>query len=194
MRCRRALILTSIVAVASFSLLAAGCGGGGSPVVANVASSTTTTQNATTQNGLVAFSRCMRSNGVPNFPDPQRVGGRSAKLTVSRLAASNPRFQAAQRACNHFLPNGGGGSQETPQQTRTRLADGLSFARCIRSHGVTRFPDPTAEGRFTVEMVQAQGIDMHSPAFLRVVQACLPASHGAITPAEVREAINHAGG
>ena len=193
MRCRRPLILSFIVAVAAFSLLAAGCGGGGSPGVVSVASSTTAATTPT-QNGIVAFSRCMRSNGVPNFPDPRRVGGRSLKLTVSRLAASNSHFPAAQRACEHLLPPGGRQPQETAQQTRTRLADGLSFARCIRSHGVARFPDPTAEGRFTVEMVRAQGIDVHSPAVLRVVQACLPAAHGAITPADVRAAINHARG
>jgi hypothetical protein len=43
-------------------------------------------------------------------------------------------------------------------------------------------------------MVQAQGIDVHSPAFLQAVQACLPASHGGLTAAKVRAAINHAGG
>jgi hypothetical protein len=190
MCCRRSLILTTVVAVAASSLLAAGCGGGGSPRVASVASSTTGA-STTTQNGLVAFSRCMRSNGMPNFPDPQRVGGRSLKLTVHRLAASNPRFQAAERTCNHLLPNGG--PQEPAQQSRTRLADELSFARCMRSHGLSRVPDPTAQGGLTVEMVQAQGIDVHSPAFLHVVQACLPASHGALTPAKVREALNNAG-
>jgi hypothetical protein len=58
---------------------------------------------------------------------------------------------------------------------------------------VSRFPDPTAQGQLTVEMVQAQGIDAHSPAVLRVVEACLPASHGWLTPAKVREAINNAG-
>ena len=98
-------------------------------------------------------------------------------------------------ACSHLLPtNGGAGSQETAQQQRTRLADGLSFARCMRNHGVARFPDPTAQGQLTVEMVQAQGIDVRSPAVLRIVQACLPASHGALTPAKVREALNNAGG
>ncbi len=64
----------------------------------------------------------------------------------------------------------------------------------MRSHGVSRFPDPTAQGDLTVEMVQAQGIDVHSPAVLRAVQACLPASHGALTPAKVRAALNNAGG
>jgi len=193
MRCRRPLTLSSVIAVAAFALLAAGCGGGGrSAGVAGVASSTTAT--TTTQNGLVAFSNCMRSNGVPNFPDPQRVGGRSLKLTVQRLAASSPRFPTAQRACNHLLPNGGDSSRGTAQQNRTRLADMLSFAKCMRGHGLTRFPDPTAQGDLSVEMVQAQGIDVHSPAVLRVVQACLPASHGLLTPAKVRGALNNAGG
>jgi hypothetical protein len=192
LRWRRPLILTSVVAVVAFSLLAAGCGGGGSPGVASVASSTTA--DTTTQNPALAFARCMRSNGVPNFPDPPRVGARSFKETVQHLAAGNPRFPGAQRACNHLLPNGGNGQQEAAQQTRTRLADELSFARCMRSHGVSRFPDPTAQAGLSVEMVQAQGIDVHSPAVLRVVQACLPASHGALTPAKVREALNNAGG
>jgi hypothetical protein len=194
MRCRRPLILTSVVAVAAFSLLAAGCGGGGSPGVANVASSTsaatTTTQNEAAV--AVAFSRCMRSHGVPTFPDPSTTEPHALKATAQRLAASNPRFTAAARACNHLLPNGGS-SQEAAQRQRTQLADELSFARCMRSRGVTRFPDPTAQGGLTVEMVQAQGIDVHSPAVLRVVQACLPASHGALTPAKVREALNNAG-
>jgi hypothetical protein len=192
MRCCRPIILTSVVAVAAFSLLAAGCGGGGSPGVASVAPSTTAA-TTTTQNGVLNFGRCMRSHGVPTFPDPSTIHPHALKATVQHLAASNPRFPAAQRACNHLLPNGGSSSQETAQQQRTRLADTLSFARCMRSHGVTRFPDPTAQGDLSVEMVQAQGIDVHSPAVLRVVQACLPASHGALTPAKVREALNHAG-
>ena len=68
----------------------------------------------------------------------------------------------------------------------------LAFARCMRSHGVTRFPDPTAQGGLTVAMVEAQGIDVRSPTVLRVVQACLPASHGALTMTKVREALNNA--
>jgi len=187
---RRPFILTSVVVVVAFALLAAGCGGGGSPQVASVGS-TTTAATTTTQNPLLAFSRCMRSNGMPNFPDPQRFVRGNVKLTIHQLAPS----QAAMSACNHLLPtNGGSGPGETAQQQRIKRADGLSFARCMRSHGVSRFPDPTAQGDLSVEMVRAQGIDVHSPAVLRVVQACLPASHGALTPAKVREALNHAGG
>jgi hypothetical protein len=60
----------------------------------------------------------------------------------------------------------------------------------MRSHGLTRFPDPPAQGDLTVAMVQAQGIDVHSPAVLAVVHTCLPASHGWLTPARVREALS----
>jgi len=195
-RRRLPLVLASIVATGMFSLLAAGCGGGGgSPGVATVTTSTgtatTATTNAATQaNGLLAFSQCMRSNGVSSFPDPQRFAGGNVKLTIHQFG-NDPKVAAAMTACNHLLPSRGG--SDTTEQSRTQLADELSFARCMRSHGVSRFPDPTPHGGLTVAMVQAQGIDVRSQAVLRVVQACLPASHGALTPAKVREALANAG-
>ncbi len=188
---RRPLILSSAATAVAFSILAAGCGGGGSPRVANVASSTTAARTMTPQDELVAYSHCMRSSGVPNFPDPERVAGRAMKLTIQRLVTSNHRFGAAARACEHLLPAGSRESQDTAQQKRVQLANELSFARCMRGHGLSRFPDPSAQGGLTVEMVQAHGIDVRSPAVLRVVRACLPASHGWLTPAKVREALNH---
>jgi len=186
---RRPLVL--IVAVVTCASLAAGCGGGGSP--AGVARLTPTTAASTTtgqSNGLLAFSRCMRANGVPGFPDPQHFADGSAKLTVHNRGR-RPAIAAAMNACDHLLPPGP--NQPTQAQLRTQLADELSFAKCMRSHGVARFPDPTAQGELSVEMVQAQGIDVHSTTVLRVVQKCLPASHGALTPAKVREAIANAG-
>jgi hypothetical protein len=193
MRHRRPLIAGSVFAVAAFALLAAGCGGGGSPGVANVASSTTA-NTTTTQTGLDAFANCMRSHGLSNFPDPDSTG-EIPKIQVVATAQANPhKFNAAQTACIHLAPNGSLGRQETAQQKRTQLADELSFARCMRTHGVARFPDPTAQGQLSVEMVQAQGIDVHAPTVLHVVQACLPASHGALTAAKVEEALKNAGG
>jgi hypothetical protein len=191
----RPLVLASAAAAAVLSLLAAGCGGGGgSPRVATVASTTSDT-TTTSQSGLLAFSQCMRTHGVPSFPDPQQLAGAGFKLTIHQDTTSSPRARTAFSACNHLLPNTGGSEpQLTPKEIRTRVADGLSFAGCMRRHGVAAFPDPTAQGQLTVEMVQAAGIDVHSPAVLRVVQTCLPASHGALTPAKVREALANAGG
>jgi hypothetical protein len=191
---RRSLVLGSAPALAALSLLAAGCGGsGGTPGVANVGTNAaTTTQNQT--GGLVAFSQCMRSHGLPSFPDPQHYADGNVKLTMHQVG-NTPQFRQAINACNQLLPaNGGGGSQQTAAQQRKQLEDELSFARCMRSHGITRFPDPTAQGQLTVAMAQAQGIDVHSTAVLRVVQACIPASHGGLTMQKVREAIDHADG
>lgn len=181
------------LALAGVAFVAAGCGGGSPSGVASVASSTAATTTAAGQNGdaLVAFARCMRSNGVASFPDPQNVGGKALKLQIHRLGTSDAHFQAAQRACNHLLPNGG--PQDTTQDSSTHLAGELSFAKCMRSHGVSNFPDPTPQGSLPIEMVQAHGVDVHSPAVLRVVRTCLPASHGALTPAKVREALRKAG-
>src|SRR5438552_16371043 len=99
MRCGRPLIVASGVAVAAFSLLAAGCGGRGAAGVASVASSTTAATTTTAQNGLLAFSQCMRSNGMPNFLDPHRFVGGNVKLTIHQLAPSHE----ALNACNHLL-------------------------------------------------------------------------------------------
>jgi hypothetical protein len=186
-RSHRPYILASAVSVAALSLVAAGCGGGGASGVAHVAPRTTTT-TAPTAHQLLAFSQCMRRHGVPNFPDPQRLVGGNVKLTIHQLQPS----QASLDACGPLLPRSGGSGQ-TSHQSRRLLADELSFARCMRSHGLSRFPDPTAGG-LTVEMVQAQGIDVHSQAVLRVVQTCLPASHGALTPAMIRQSLNDARG
>jgi len=179
------------IAIASLTLLAAGCGGSGkSP----------TTSACLSQNPVQAafqYSACMRDHGVTNFPDPQVINhdGEQGVRIQAVGPKDSPQFDAAQKACQGILPApSGDGPQETAQQKRTRLADALSFAKCMRSHGVTGFPDPTAQGDLSVEMVQAQGIDVHSPAILKVVELCLPASHGALTPAKVRAALNNAGG
>lgn len=54
---------------------------------------------------------------------------------------------------------------------------GLSYARCMRSHGVSRFPDPTATGGFDPN---AGGINQSSPAVKAAETACerlLPVKH-----------------
>jgi hypothetical protein len=192
-RRRPPLILASLIAVSGLSLAVVGCGGGNTAGVASVGSSATAA-TTTAQSGAAAFVHCMRSHGIPNWPDPMSGGGFD-KSKLRQLGVSPTRIRAIQDGpCNHLLPDVGSAPQETAQQKAAHQADALSFARCMRNHGVARFPDPTAQGRLSVEMVQAQGIDVHSPSVLHVVQVCLPASHGALTPAKVREALNEAGG
>jgi hypothetical protein len=174
MRCRRPLIPTSVIAVAAVSLLAAGCGSGSS------------TTAATPQNGLVAYSHCMRSHGLPNFPDPTSSEG----IPKDKIPVGSTQFLVASSACKHLMPASGLGPQETAQQTRTRVADALAFARCMRSRGFASFPDPTNQGQLTPEMVTAAGIDLHQPELLRAGLACVPVTHGLLSRAAIERAVN----
>lgn len=173
----RRLTPSPVIAAAALSLLIVGCGSGSS-----------TTAATTAQNGLVAYSQCMHSHGVPNFPDPTR-GGEIPKDKIVALAGS-PQFQVAQRACQHVMPASGLGPQKTAQPTRTRLADALAFARCMRARGFPSFPDPTSQGQLTPQVVAAAGIDLHQPDLLRAGLACVPVTHGLLTRAAVEQAVN----
>lgn len=82
----------------------------------------------------------MRSHGVPNFPDPGS-NGEFSKAALHQLAASNSQYQGAAQACGHLLPDSGGGP--TDAEVRQEWSGMLGFARCMRSHGVTAWPDPT---------------------------------------------------
>jgi hypothetical protein len=117
--------------------------------------------------GPLAFSQCMRTNGVSNFPDP---GGGSAipKESVQQLGVTDSRFQSAQRACQHLLPNGGRPPNQA--QLQQEKAQGLSYARCVRAHGVPSFPDPDSSGR--IPDPATVGIDQGSPKFQAANQAC----------------------
>jgi hypothetical protein len=88
----------------------------------------------------VKFAKCMRSNGVSEFPDP----GASGKLTIdgivngSSLDPNSPAFRQAISACKHLEPAGFMGGKRSPVQQSAAL----KFAQCIRENGVKDFPDP----------------------------------------------------
>jgi hypothetical protein len=162
---------SAIVVTAGLALAAAACGG------------TAPSSNPPTPGNLLsrplAFSRCMRSHGVPGFPDPDS-GGVWPKSQVA-LVAGAPGFTAATRACGHLLPDGGPGVPPSPavvQQIRTDMA---KFAGCMRSHGVSNWPDPTLDRGRAIFDPQAVGIDVDSPQISSRVHACervFPASIG----------------
>jgi hypothetical protein len=120
-------------------------------------------------NGAVAFAACVRSHGVPNWPDPSSSGVfDKSKLSSQQLGASTSRVQAAQRACQHLLPNSGSGP--SPAQMQQVKAQALRFSRCVRSDGVPNFPDPASDGR--IPDPASVGIDQGSPKFEAANQAC----------------------
>lgn len=155
-------------AIAGLALLAVGCGG----------SPKATTSNSTTSQPL-AFSHCMRSNGVPKFPDPNTSGVWPKNQVY--LAANNPKFEAATHTCGHLLPDGGPGVPPTPAVVQLIQTDMLKFAQCMRSHGVATWPDPTLDRGRAVFDPQAVGIDTNAPQISSKLHDCehvFPASLG----------------
>jgi hypothetical protein len=121
---------TAAAAIIALALLAAACGSGPSSVGSSNAGGPVSSQ-------AVAFSRCMRSHGVPDFPDPTSRGG-VPKVTPQQVGVSDSRFEVAQRACAHLL-------QPTQAQVPQIMTGMLNFARCMRSHGVPGWPDPSTD-------------------------------------------------
>ena len=124
----------------------------------------------------MAYAKCMRSHGVPNFPDPSDSGG-GFPLGGNGIDTSSPAFNAARSGCEHLLAGGPGASQPS-QSVEAQL---LAFSKCMRAHGVGGFPDPTTERPFGVSnLVFAGGvylgipisINASSPVFRRAARSC----------------------
>jgi hypothetical protein len=149
-----ARIAAAIIAMASLSL----------PVAAFGSSQATNTQTA------LAYSRCMRAHGVPRFPDPPSSGA-IPKVSLQQLGVSLSQWEAAQAACRRWLPNGGTGtSQAQLQQWMTGMLD---FARCMRSRGVSNWPDPVVDAGGNPEFYLNGQIDQNSPRIKANINKCV---------------------
>ena len=169
MRHSRPLVSTFILAAAAVAVLAAGCGGG---------SNSHSSPSSVSSGGNVSQVRaqylgnasCMRSHGVPGYPDPVfsgSAGSLSVGISPGSANPDSPAFKSADRACHHLLPNGGvpGGSGGGSAQQQ---AQDVLYADCVRSHGVPSFPDPGHDGAFTLPAT----INQQAPAFLSATNAC----------------------
>jgi hypothetical protein len=133
---------------------------------------------------LLRFASCMRSHGVAGLPNPVAA---PAAFKHS-LGNSSHTFTLATTACGHLLPGQGNQNQGTAS-THRQVAAMLAFARCIRAHGFSRFPDPTSSGSVTHEMLAQAGIDLHQPAVVQAADKCVGVTHGLLTRADVAQFI-----
>jgi hypothetical protein len=108
----------------------------------------------------------MRSNGVPNFPDPDSQGQFPPQTSPSVQAKQAS--LTAQQACEHLLSSGSAGGTEQDRQQKFAFA--LKVARCLRSHGFPNFPDPTASSQGTSQSLG--GIDPSSSQFQAAETGC----------------------
>jgi hypothetical protein len=156
-----------VVLLVAWCTALAACGSAGQP------SGTGTAAAAGHPSRDLEFSRCMRRHGVPNFPDPTANG---LQIPVG-VDTRSPAFRSAQQACKRFLPNNGA----PPATSAKDRAAALAFSRCMRSHGVTGFPDPAftpPQGASRILALRGMvfalspTISPKSPAFRRAATAC----------------------
>ena len=145
-------------ALAGVAVLAVACGGG-PPAGSGSGSGQTPYQQA------LAYAQCMRSHGVPSFPDPTSQG----LITYGPVDIHSAQYLSANKMCQHLLP---AGSPLTTAQKRQDVSQALRFARCIRSHGVPDFADPVITGGGAAVGFRVPRADRNSPQFLVAVHAC----------------------
>jgi hypothetical protein len=167
-RIRMALVPGVLLALA---LGVVACGGGGKPNgVASLkggdkATATTRPGGGSDRQAALAYAKCMRQHGI-NMPDPKfDAQGHSSQQLPGGVGPDNPKFKAADQACNKYLPNGGEPPKPNPQEQQQMV----QFARCMRQHGID-MPDPKPGGGIDADA--ANGVNPDSPKFKAAEQAC----------------------
>lgn len=153
---RRRHVMTAL-AVVGCAITVAACGSAGP-----------STSNGTGGGDALAlkFAACMRTHGVPNFPDPGVPVGQPG----SGINPDAPAVQSSEQTCDKLTNNPQPkGSPASAAQRRAALAQ----AACMRAHGVSHFPDPTflPSGGTSVNL---DGLNPQSPAFRRAQKICGP--------------------
>jgi len=156
----------ALAVAAGIAALAAACGGSPSSVAAagsSTAAGGTSQAGGSAQSQQLAFARCMRSHGIADYPDSGPVQASAG----SDLDPGNPTYRAAQQACQSLRPT----EKLSPAQAAQNNAAALKYAECMRSHGITKYPDPQV-GTGGNDTLNLTGIDLNSPQFQAAQQAC----------------------
>ena len=169
-----------ILATAALALLAA-CSG--SPSSTGPGSSANAAGSYS--RSAVGYSHCIRSHGVPDYPDPDN-SGQLPKGDAPQFGVSTSVYQAAQQACLDLLPTGGSLPQQEhqcmqngdcpPTLVQQMMTADMKLARCMRSHGVPNFPDPTNGGSsgpiFNITNAGISDAASHAPQFVAELNEC----------------------
>ena len=158
---RRAVALTAVAAAA---VLVAACGGSAPPAASSAPGGSAYYQKE------IAFAQCMRSHGMPNFPDPPPSGSITENVSPT---TTGPEVRAY-NACKQLLPRGSTNANSSPV-TQQQLNLVLKAVQCLRAHGEPNFPDPkVVNGKLTYDLraLQAAGVSTQSAQFQVALNAC----------------------
>jgi hypothetical protein len=138
----------------------------GSTTPAESASPASASPTASGKPDAIAYSRCMRSHGVPDYPDPDAAGQAQIKGAAPLdLDPNSAGFKAAAQACKALAPP----RQTSPDLDAARQAARLRFAKCMRAQGVSGFPDPSTGSGGSPKQ---SDLDITSPIFVAAQKVC----------------------
>jgi len=158
---RRAGLLAA--ALACLALLAAACSSSASSGTGAGQTGGSAKQSA------LAFSRCMRAHGITAFPDPNAQGQLSLNAGPGTgINPSSPQYKAANNACRRLMPP----MSLSPAQQAKIKAGNLKYARCMRAHGISDFPDPNSQGQLQVKARPGGDLDPNNPLYKAADKAC----------------------
>jgi hypothetical protein len=109
-----------------------------------------TGQGGTAQSMTVLreLARCIRSHGMPGWPDPEI----NPLTNTPDFPPDAPHVPASiQQACQSIASRLPPDAQATQPPTVVGMQGLLRFARCVRSRGVPNWPDPNALGEFPID-------------------------------------------
>jgi hypothetical protein len=121
--------------------------------------------------GALAFARCMRANGLPKWPDPTGSGVFN-KSQLQQTGYTQAQTRAVEDGpCKNVLPTAAPSASASPTITVQQQQDYLDAVACMRSHGITNFPDPTFSGGH-VTLVPPPGLQTSGTLFTQAQHIC----------------------
>ena len=129
----RALFAT---ALAAGTLALTACGGEG-----EASGSGGKSDREEARNAALEYAQCMREHGV-DMPDPQFDGGGIMQRGPDE---NTPRatVEKADAACKEIRERMEPSEPPSEAEQKKMREAALAHARCMREHGITKFPDPT---------------------------------------------------
>jgi len=103
-------------------------------------------------------------------------------LTRRTFALAIPAASLVLAACGASSPSSSTASPSSSiagsPASSSKDSAGLAFAACMRSHGISNFPDPQAGGSLDLRVeatpgaTKVNGVEVNGPAFQSALQAC----------------------
>lgn len=155
-----------VVGIAAIALTVSACSGGSrshaasTPKPSGLAAPEPQSINMSVS---IKYSECMRMHGVSNFPNP----GPGGSIMLSPAIAGSPFYATASKTCQPLSSHALSAMPGIPANP----ADALRYAKCMRAHGVPKFPLPSAKQGFNING-QDLGVNLNGPVYKAALSAC----------------------